>query len=93
MKCRTAIFSALALVSASHAAHADTTEFRMTVIKWAGINCGKLVSDKDFQAALDYADQIGPEKAANALRGVRYYLDTDEGREAACKRAKETLGL
>ncbi|UYZ08532.1 hypothetical protein CFBP5507_05900 [Agrobacterium salinitolerans] len=63
----------------------DDEIMSMTALKWAGMNCGKMISDSDYQAALDYTNKLDPEKSAFAMRRLKAMVSKASNRDVACK--------
>lgn len=96
MKVRHALTLAAMLAVLTTTARADEPTdreiLRKAAIKWAGINCDKLVTDADFQAAIDFTNALPSETAASALSGVRSMISASEDTKAACLEVKDLLG-
>lgn len=62
-----------------------------TIIKWAGLNCGNLISMDDLMAAIKFTSEIDEEKAAFALRRVKFMMEKAASLQVACKSIRESL--
>ena len=63
----------------------DDEIMSMTAIKWAGMNCGKLISDSDYQTALAFTNKLDPKKSAFAMRRLKAMVSKASSREIACQ--------
>lgn len=86
-----AVVFASASGSAGAAGPTDDEIIMMTTIKWAGLNCGKLIPSEHFQSAMKFTNELDDETAASALRRVRATMDKAASREVACQAVVDAL--
>lgn len=88
--------AALAIAAAPAAANpkdgpSDEEIMTKTATYWAGLNCGKMIPEKEFWDAMKFWQGLEKETAAFALRRVQFMTGKASNRQIACISVLEAI--